>query len=320
MKPRVYEFIKNGRIKSVDDTSYPYTWYPQTILNILNNEVYLERMICNKQQTKSYKDRSLMDIPKNEWIVTKDVHVPIINEEIFDKVQKLMSTKPKRRNVIHSHLFKSKIYCNDCGKAMTYSVDKRRKNYKAYVCSSYRVYGKSRCTTHHIRYEEVKIQDNELLKKIYFNIRSNKDSLIGKCLGEDRWLDERNLDESIMETNRYRKETVSTLLKNLYEDFTNNKISQDVFNELSRQYRDEQKYLENRIQNHIDKTLEVNKRRSNIIETIDNVLSFDYSQKLSKEVVDRLIDKVIIKDGSGKKYRGNRVRIDLKNIGEIELP
>lgn len=320
LKPRIYKFLQYSKINSLKGIKYPYTWYPQTILNILSNEVYLGHIICNKQQTKSYKDRSLIDIPKENWIITKGVHEPIITADMYDKVQKIMSTKPKRKNIIHSHLFKSKIYCNDCGKAMTYSVDKRRENYRAYICSSYRVYGKSRCTTHHIKYEEVETQVQELMIRMYIYIKNNKDRLIQECFTKGRDLEGDTLDEKKLETNKYRKLTVSNLLKNLYEDFSNNMISQDVFNELSRQYRDEQKYLENKIQNHIDKTLDMENRKNELQDSINNVLSYDYNDSLTKELVDKVIDRVIILDRNDEHSLRNRVRILLKNIGEVELP
>ena len=45
--------------------------------------MYLGHMVSHKTQTKSFKNRKLVAVPKEDWIVVKNTHEAIIDEETF---------------------------------------------------------------------------------------------------------------------------------------------------------------------------------------------------------------------------------------------
>ena len=49
-------------------------WGSQTIIQIIQNEVYLGHIVSHKHTTKSYKCKKIIDVPKEDWIVVRNVH------------------------------------------------------------------------------------------------------------------------------------------------------------------------------------------------------------------------------------------------------
>lgn len=70
-------------------------WSCQTVHTILNNPVYTGRVVQNKEQTLSYKDRKKKRIPESEWISVPGMHEPVIEESIFQRVRKLQKARAK---------------------------------------------------------------------------------------------------------------------------------------------------------------------------------------------------------------------------------
>ena len=70
-------------------------WSYQTIHTILNNETYLGHLVQNKVNTLSYKDKKKKSVPKEQWIIVKNTHEPIIEQEVFDMVQKLQKNRTR---------------------------------------------------------------------------------------------------------------------------------------------------------------------------------------------------------------------------------
>lgn len=74
-----------------------YTWNKSTVQKILSNEVYLGYVQQGKAERRSFKDKTLRRIPKEQWICVSGMHEAIIEKEVFESVQLIRSRK---RNVI----------------------------------------------------------------------------------------------------------------------------------------------------------------------------------------------------------------------------
>jgi DNA invertase Pin-like site-specific DNA recombinase len=70
-----------------------YRWRPSTILAILGNQVYLGHRVWNK---KSVVNGAMN--PVNEWIVTKNAHPAIINEELWNAAQASLMTRKQSKS------------------------------------------------------------------------------------------------------------------------------------------------------------------------------------------------------------------------------
>jgi site-specific DNA recombinase len=148
LTPRADLYKHYGTYESIHTTNFPYEWDAQTIMNILLNEVYIGTIICNKHQTKTFKTKQLKQNPKNEWIISRHKHEPIIDDLTFQKVQDLMRINKRLPKTDHMNILKGKVRCNECGKTLSLSMRNDRKVHGTFSCGTYRRYGKERCSSH----------------------------------------------------------------------------------------------------------------------------------------------------------------------------
>ena len=52
-------------------------------------------MVQHKDIKISYKDKKKRRLPKEQWIIVDNTHEPIIDQEIFDRVQAIQKIKRK---------------------------------------------------------------------------------------------------------------------------------------------------------------------------------------------------------------------------------
>ena len=63
-------------------------WSASTIRNILHNGVYIGHMIQNKENKINFKCKKVVGVSKENWIVAKNTHEPIITYDLFMLCQK----------------------------------------------------------------------------------------------------------------------------------------------------------------------------------------------------------------------------------------
>ena len=91
-----------------------YLWSTSSIGRMLVNETYIGNLSQLKTKRKSFKNHSQINIDKEEWIVVKNTHEPIISIEDFNKVQEIISSrKPRRRTEKLYSIYNGKLKCGD---------------------------------------------------------------------------------------------------------------------------------------------------------------------------------------------------------------
>ena len=91
-----------------------FVWSSSTICQILRNEIYIGNIVQKKYEKDFVGGKNHLK-PREEWLVSYNHHEPIIDEEVFDKVQK---GRGKKRNSQHnpSHPLTGKLVCGCCNK------------------------------------------------------------------------------------------------------------------------------------------------------------------------------------------------------------
>ncbi len=70
-------------------------WKYYAISDMLINEIYIGNMVQGKYGSVSYKTKQNKPRPKDQWYIVEGTHEPIIDMELWDKVQSLISQKAK---------------------------------------------------------------------------------------------------------------------------------------------------------------------------------------------------------------------------------
>lgn len=95
-----------------------FLWNTSTICQILRNEIYIGN-IMQKKTTKNYVGGKNCLNPREEWLVSYNHHEPIIDKQIFDKVQEGRGGK-KPLGIHQTHPLIGKLVCGCCKKNLGY--------------------------------------------------------------------------------------------------------------------------------------------------------------------------------------------------------
>jgi len=152
-------------------------WSASSIYNILNNKEYTGCTISNVWTSISYKNKKRIKRSRGEWIVIKNTHPKIIDEEVFELVNRKKKLIRKRATKqAHKLLLSGLIYCSDCDSKISASFIKKR-NYYVLNCNRYKKNSKQ-CTSHYVRYDYLeKIVVHDIQTRFP---TENKDSIIEK--------------------------------------------------------------------------------------------------------------------------------------------
>jgi len=141
---------KRQTVKDYNIKGWTLLWEQHAIRDILSSSMYIGCMTQGKFGRVSYKSKKLKRKPKDRWIIVEGTHEPIIDREIFETAQYLLSKNQASdiSNDGKEHLLNGLIYCGECGEKiyLTYA----RKHYWHTICSKYRRFGKDHCRTHRI--------------------------------------------------------------------------------------------------------------------------------------------------------------------------
>lgn len=235
-------------------------WRPQTVKLIVTDMMYLGHMVQRRWKKISYTSKKLVELPKDEWIIVKNTHEPIVSQELFDKAQ-LTLEKGKKFIAKNDefHLFQGLLVCKDCGHNMSITRKKRKQGYSYYAsCNYYQKYSKyDLCTPHRINYIHLEEDLLSYLKEVGSAFIQNYEAndLTKKCLREKQ-KNSIQLSEKQKEIEVEISKT-QDIISNLYEDRLSNVISTKQYTMLSKKY---EQTLEN-----------LEKEQSSILKAIDNM-------------------------------------------------
>lgn len=144
-------------------------WQQGTVRAILINESYIGSMVYNKTFQKEVGGGKTILKPREEWNVFKNHHEPIIDEEVFEKVQKLYPLKDSVTRTQIEYVLKGKVFCSYCKRtlrAMKLSGDKL-----FYYCANKSLSSDNGCMTGNIGndlieqiiLEQIKVQMKQLI-------------------------------------------------------------------------------------------------------------------------------------------------------------
>jgi len=147
-------------------------WTTKTVKDILQNIVYIGILAQGKRKKINYKLKQSINIPKEEWIIKENNHDPIIEKEIFMKVQEILNKyKHIRKNKSYNNEFINIMYCKECNSKIGLNT---KKTQTYCVCNNYKKnYKEKLCTPHTINYIKIKTEIIKVLQKDLINM--NKD-------------------------------------------------------------------------------------------------------------------------------------------------
>lgn len=274
----------------------PFNWCSDTVANILSKQEYCGDTVNFRSTTKSFKNKTKIERPQEEWKIFPNTHPAIIEREVFELVQELRQhrRRPTKSGIVSP--FSGLLYCADCGEKLYYSVTNNYKREQAYFfCSAYRKNSEV-CSAHYIREKVVTETVLESMRRILLNVQAFEKVFARKqmeCYSEDK---KKELAQKRRELNKAKKRIaeIDSLIQKIYEDNANGKLSDERYATLSMSYEEEQQRLkadipemESYLETETDKTESLQK-------FIDKVKKITELKELTSELIHEFIDRIIV--------------------------
>ena len=295
----------------------PYFWTRETLSAILGREEYLGHTVNLRTRTKSYKDKRKVDNSKEDWLVFKNTHEAIIDQETFDIVQKMRSHKRSnqryKNRAGHENLFAGLVFCGTCGRKHYFCPqEKNGLNHDHYKCSGYRKPIDGCENPHYIQksalIEIVSDKFRQTIQEAHFDQEAFLKKL--EQQSQAQFNKDNKRQQLQLQKDEYRSKEIDSIIQKLYEDNLLGKISDERFVKLSQSYEEEQKQLQTSISDLTEKLTKQQEDSLNISKFMARISKYTELPELTVEIVNELIDKIVIHEPTGTK-RNRIIQIDI---------
>ena len=298
LTPIAYFNLNNPDYFKSDYWRKEFDWHVTSIRAILNNEVYLGKLVYGKQRNKSMKSKEKVRNPKEDWIVVENCHEPIITQELWDTVHKILNAKHRPAKAGEVQMFAGLLYCSDCGHCLTYSQKQRKDGsyHGAYSCWMYKTHGKEYCASHYITFDTIYELVLIDIQRNLFQYRKNTDKF-KSILSRKYQSDSQKQAEQITleyEQKQKRCEELDKIISRLYEDNVLGRIGDERYESMSQSYESEQAEIR-RLLPELKSQINELKKQSDCADNFINVIKkYTIIDKLDASILNELIDKIVV--------------------------
>ena len=319
LTPSAYKASKGIGVAKVSES--PYGWEPCMVSAILENVAYIGVTESFKSTRLGFKSKKRIPTAKDRRAYIEDAHTPIIDKEVWDKVQIIRGNKRRPTKSGTTSIFSGLLYCADCGAILSLAT---ANGYTHFRCSQYKRTSRSQnCTQHYIReealYQLVLKQLQHFLSYLQQFERVFIRQQIDTTLAERRF--ELSEKQKRIEKDEKRIKELDRLFRKIYEDNVNGKLSDERFYKLSDGYEAEQKQLEQEIEMLTAEVGEADTDVTNVSKLIAVTRKYTRIEELTPEILNAFVDKIVIHERvkqDGK--RTQAVDIYYSYVGIVDVP
>lgn len=292
--PRKYLNIKGIKTNSKG-------WTEITITRIVSNPVYIGTMVGAKTVKPSFRRKERIINKKENQIIVENTHESIIDIETFNKCQRLKEKLKNNRNRKYDDIFKGLIYCKNCGSILTLkhkeklSKNGRKCETNYYICSEANKGINKKCNnTKSISSRKLYNMIIPIIKKKckYISFNDNDIKTVMNNLEKNI-----NYEYNRLEAEKRRLlnkiDKLNEQIRTTYNDKLENIINNKIFLSIKEQKEKEIEQYKRQMYN-IEKKIEIEKSKYAINFNQIKKLSeeFFYNDKITKQVLSKLIDKI----------------------------
>ena len=300
-----------------------YVWADSTISHMLSRQEYLGHTVNFKTYRKSYKQKKQLKHDPSDWQIFKNTHDAIIDQETFDIVQRIRDGRRRVTPMGEMPVLSGMVFCADCGRKL-YQVRGRSLQQSEYmVCATYRKKGKEVCTSHQIRNSVIEEQILEGIRSITSYAKDHEDEFVRMVARKSQEELNRSLNSSKreLEQSQTRIRKLDEIIRRLYEDNIDGKVSDERFAKMSADYETEQHTLESRVRELKALIAAEQENSANVDSFLAIVRKYTEITELTAEVIREFVEKVYVYQAERVNgYKVQKIRIVWNCIGEFEFP
>ena len=322
-------FYKKELFERFMDEEKMYDWDTAYVSQILHNPVYAGNLTVADKPTKTMRSKKRQYIPFAEREVIYGTHEPIIEQNRWNNVQKILQSRPPvigESSSGYDNIFRGIIKCADCGSAMLAKVEQKRKRNNVldktfYCCTKYRKFGKEGCSSHTIEartVHEVVLADIQKHAGQALTDRKAMVTEIAERLNLQLSADKEQQKKELRQC-KQRVSEIENLYAKLYEDLTRELITEKRFQMLSARYDSEQEELTAKIKELEKSAIADKEQLSSIEQFAEQISGYAGITELNFKIINQLIEKILVSEPvevDGQKIQ--RLTIHYKFIGALE--
>lgn len=300
-------------------------WNQKTISNMLEKQEYLGHTVNFKTRKKSYKCKKTLLNPKEDWLIFKNTHEAIIDQETFDIVQRIRDGRRVRTNLGEMPVLSGMLFCADCGNKLYQVRGKGWSHDKEYfVCATYRKQ-KGKCSSHQIRNIQIEAILLHELRMITSFAKQHEEEFVGLVMKKS----EKELTQKLKSSNRELEQAkariskLDTIVQHLYEDNLYGKISDERFKSMSESYDKEQAELKSKIESLEAFISKAQEECLNVDSFLKLVRQYTDIQELNAEIIRTFVDKIYVEKSekvAGTRTKKQTIWIQWNYIGAVDIP
>lgn len=330
--PAVYFGKQNKGIwKSKEEFPNPYNWSGYVVGQILSKPEYMGHTVNFRSHKQSYKDRTAIKIPQEEWLIFENTHEAIVDKETWELAQKLRKTPRRIDTWGEANPLTGLLYCADCGAKMYNHRSKGGTENTPYPsdffdCSTYTLAHQKHdtaCCGHYISTKALRSLILETVRAAATYAISNQEEFAAKVRAASELRQKEAAKDTKRRLNRDRKriDELDNIIKKLYESFAVGRITDERFDTLLVEYEAEQKELQASVKADEERLSVFEEDTARVEQFMELAKKYTDFSELTTSMINEFIEKIIVH--APEKMDGDRVQeieIYLKFIGHFELP
>lgn len=272
-------------------------WRYSAISDMLVNEIYIGNMVQGKYGSLSYKTKKNRPRPRSEWYIVEGTHAPIIDRDLWERVQSLLAQRAKPFSAGTIGVFARKVRCANCG----YTMRTHKSRGKHYLGCSCRHAAKDACVGAFIaveKLEQIVLGELDRLSAAYLD----KDALARQVEFSDDLESQQALLLASLDSAQTKVREYSKALHALYMDKVKGIILEADYLEMTKEFTAARARCEQLIREG-EAQLAVLKERmaagDNRRALIDRYV---HPEHLTREVVETMVDFITV----GRRIPGTR--------------
>lgn len=312
LSPGVYLFNKNGSRAGHPNFDTPFHWSERTVRRMLRNQVYCGDTVNFKTYSKSNKLKKRLNNDPENIFIFKNTHEAIVDRSLYDTVQKHFAGRKRSDTSGMVDMLAGYLYCSDCGSRMYIQRKINKPDKTAYVCGKYRS-GHGTCTIHHIHESVIKqiVLDN--LRRVTSFARNDPEKFYELAMKHGKTEAAKNERIAInrRDSIHARIKKIDTIIRCLYEDRVDGRITPQRYDEMVADYEHEQAELKKTL-NAITEELQMYDKQENAVKNfIAKANQYIDMPILTAELLHAFINRIVVYEKTAKysKVEGNAVVI-----------
>ncbi len=286
--PTPYQYRMRNQPEKLAEKAY-LRWNRDNIAAILKNEVYLGRYVSGKDRVCLYRHEKRHTAGKEQWNVFENHHEPLVSEQLFETANTRKEERKQGKCGV-DNFFKRKIFCGCCGSGM---VIRPEKKYRCYICTRKRQYGKDSCNCLPVKMDAV-YDTVFLVVKEQIKMLLDTDELLQKMNQSSKAKEKMAAFSEALNKCHAELEKVAVLKSGLYADYQQNLLTEKEYLQLNEEYSGRIEKLE-QYADELTETMEGYQHTPMCgTELREITRKYRSKRKLSKEMAEELIDKVLI--------------------------